>query len=54
MFWTPAFAGVTALGNSNEVEPFLQWERHLAAIIVAGSHSHKNSTSLAIGWRCTP
>jgi len=22
------------------------WERHLAAMIVAGSHSHKNGTSL--------
>ena len=30
------------------------WERHLAAMIVAGSHSHKGDTSLPIGWRNAP
>jgi hypothetical protein len=30
------------------------WERHLAAMIVAGSHSHKNGTSLPIGRRRAP
>jgi hypothetical protein len=30
---------------------FLLWERHLAAMIVAGSHSHKADTSLPIGRR---
>jgi hypothetical protein len=27
------------------------WERHLAAMIATGSHSHKGGTSLPIGWR---
>jgi hypothetical protein len=27
----------------------LAWERHLAAMIVAGSHSHKGDTSLPLG-----
>jgi len=39
---------------SNEVEPFLLWERHLAAMIVAGSHSHKGDTSLPTGRRSAP
>jgi hypothetical protein len=30
---------------------FFLWERHLAAKIVAGSHSHKGKTSLPIGRR---
>jgi hypothetical protein len=30
------------------------WERHLAAMIVAGSHSHKGDTSLPVGWRNAP
>jgi hypothetical protein len=30
------------------------WERHLAAMIVAGSHSHKGDTSLPAGWRNAP
>jgi hypothetical protein len=30
---------------------FFLWERHLAATIVAGSHSHKDDTSLPIGRR---
>jgi hypothetical protein len=34
--------------TSNEVESFFLWERHLAAMIVAGSHSHKGDTSLPI------
>jgi hypothetical protein len=38
--------------TSNEVV-FL-WERHLAAMIVAGSHSHKGDTSLPAGWRNAP
>jgi hypothetical protein len=33
---------------------FFLWERHLAAMIVAGSHSHKNGTSLPIGRRRAP
>jgi hypothetical protein len=33
---------------------FLLWERHLAAMIVAGSHSHKGETSLPTGWRSAP
>ena len=36
-------------GASNEGG--LMWERHLAAMIVAGSHSHKGDTSLSIGRR---
>jgi hypothetical protein len=41
--------------TSNEVEPFLLlWERHLAAMIVAGSHSHKGDTSLPTGRRNAP
>jgi hypothetical protein len=27
---------------------FFTWERHFAAMIVAGSHSHKSDTSLTI------
>ena len=44
------------VGNwaSNEVDHFLLWERHLAAMIVAGSHSHKDDTSLPAGWRSAP
>jgi hypothetical protein len=38
----------------NEVEPFLLWERHLAAMIVAGSRSHKGDTSLPTEWRGAP
>jgi hypothetical protein len=30
------------------------WERHLAAMIVAGSHSHKGDTSLPIERRSAP
>jgi hypothetical protein len=30
------------------------WERHLAAMIVAGSHSHKSDTSLPTGGRGAP
>ena len=30
------------------------WERHLAAMIVDGNHSHKGDTSLPIGWRSAP
>jgi hypothetical protein len=30
------------------------WERHLAAMIVAGSHSHKGDTSLPTGWHRAP
>ena len=30
------------------------WERHLAAMIVAGSHSHKGDTSLPAGRRTAP
>jgi hypothetical protein len=30
---------------------FFLWERHPAAMIVAGSHSYKNSTSLPTGYR---
>jgi hypothetical protein len=30
------------------------WERHPAAKIVAGSHSHKGDTSLSIEWRSAP
>jgi hypothetical protein len=33
---------------------FFSWERHLAAMIVAGSHSHKGDTSLPTGWRGAP
>jgi len=33
---------------------FFLWERHLAAMIVAGSHSHKGDTSLPIGRRSAP
>jgi hypothetical protein len=33
---------------------FFLWERHLAAMIVAGSHSHKGHTSLPTGWRSAP
>jgi len=38
-------------GASNEGGLFLLWERQLAAMIVAGSHSHKGDTSLPIGRR---
>jgi len=34
--------------NANQ-ENLLAWERHLAAMIVAGSHSHKGATSLPTG-----
>jgi hypothetical protein len=44
----PSFSSWT----SNEVV-FL-WERHLAAMIVAGSHSHKGDTSLPIERRSAP
>jgi hypothetical protein len=30
------------------------WERHLAAMIVAGSHSHNGDTSLPIERRSAP
>jgi hypothetical protein len=30
------------------------WEPHLAAMIVAGSHSHKGDTSLSIEQRSAP
>jgi hypothetical protein len=32
----------------------LLWEQHLAAMIVAGSHSHKGDTSLPTGWHSAP
>jgi hypothetical protein len=35
--------------NANQ-EKLLAWERHLAAMIVAGSHSHKGDTSLPLGF----
>jgi hypothetical protein len=38
----------------NRLNPFLLWERHLAAMIVAGSHSHRGDTSLPTGWRGAP
>jgi hypothetical protein len=41
------------VGLQRKLYVFL-WERHLAAMIVAGSHSHKGDTSLPIGWRRTP
>jgi hypothetical protein len=37
-----------------ELNLILLWERHLAAMIVAGSHSHKGDTSLPTGWRSAP
>jgi hypothetical protein len=33
---------------------FSLWERHLAAMIVAGSHSHKGDASSPIEWRRAP
>jgi hypothetical protein len=33
---------------------FFLWERHLAAMIMAESYSHKGDTSLPIGWRSAP
>jgi hypothetical protein len=30
-------------------ENLVAWERHLAAMIVSGSHSHKGTTSLPTG-----
>jgi hypothetical protein len=44
---------VFATFGSIEVDFFL-WERHLAAMIVAGSHSHKGDTSFPAAWRRTP
>jgi hypothetical protein len=38
----------------NEIDPFFLWERHLAAMIVAGSHSHKGDASLPAERRCAP
>jgi len=41
------------VGLPMKLDVFL-WVRHLAAMIVAGSHSHKGDTSLPAGWRNAP
>jgi hypothetical protein len=42
------------IGLPMKLNLILLWERHLAAMIVAGSHSHKGDTSLPTGWHSAP